>query len=158
MNAHRARAAQSSTLLHRFAAIILSAAASGCVSFCNQYPGAFGCGDIVARETQDEMARRKEACDTSLQTWVGSSVSDLIASWGPPSQVSTLPDGRTVDRWDWAGEVALSAQDPNAPRSLARAQREEWGWCSKWFVADKTGHVESFHYDGSSGSRSAGCY
>jgi hypothetical protein len=123
-----------------------------CVGNAAQYSST--CAEYLQK--QDD--QRRATADSAMQTWVGSSAADVIASWGPPSSVTSLSDGRSMYQWDWAGQEFLAANNTEAPNQLARAQKEGWGWCSKWFVVNTAGRVESFHYNGSGGSRYSGCY
>lgn len=77
-----------------------------------------------------------------LNSWVGSDISMLIESWGPPSQTYNLPDGRTMYTWDTSsGAVAAPAG-----RFAVAVPRG----CTTTFTVDDIGIVQSWRYEGNS--------
>lgn len=75
-----------------------------------------------------------------LDSWVGTDISDLIESWGPPTSTYALPDGRTMYTWDIsAGAVAVPAG--NTIVAVPRG-------CKTTFTADRLGVIQTWRYQG----------
>ena len=80
----------------------------------------------------------------TLQSWVGSNISDLIIEWGPPSRTFYLPDGRKVYIWNFnKGTLALPVWG------------QGWGYvyttslfCQIKFIVDENGIIQSWGYRG----------
>ncbi|MGD1075886.1 MAG: hypothetical protein ABR903_07385 [Thermodesulfovibrionales bacterium] len=45
--------------------------------------------------------------ETKLDTWLGTDVNDLIASWGPPSDEYTMPNGDKMYTWLIVGNTMI---------------------------------------------------
>lgn len=43
-----------------------------------------------------------------MQTWMGHDVNELINSWGPPSDVYTMPNGNKMYTWLWTGGTLVT--------------------------------------------------
>jgi hypothetical protein len=52
------------------------------------FASAIGCGEKYA----DRMKR-------IMDSWLGSDISDVIANWGPPSQVTDIGNGNKIYSW-----------------------------------------------------------
>jgi hypothetical protein len=61
---------------------------------------------LIAALTLPGCASRTKKYSTILNSWMGQDVSELIVSWGPPSQTYRLPDGRTSYTWNYYGGAA----------------------------------------------------
>jgi hypothetical protein len=78
--------------------------------------------------------------ESNLQTWVGTSSSQLIDGWGPPTGVFDLPDGRKM--YTWANNSGAAAV-PVAGTVYAVPLG-----CKITFTVSNTGTVEKWRYEG----------
>lgn len=51
---------------------------------------------------------------STIDSWAGHTSSDLIASWGPPSSIQRLPDGRTTVEFTSSHAVQGTSYDCRA--------------------------------------------
>lgn len=75
-----------------------------------------------------------------LKSWVGSDISSLIESWGPPSSSYSLPNGRTMYTWDTSGG-AVAVPIGNSVAVVPRR-------CKTTFTVDLSGVVRAWRYEG----------
>lgn len=78
------------------------------------------------------------ACGTlnkSMGQWVGKHQDELVGTWGPPTNMATLTDGRH--------SLVYVTQGSNTEFGLRC-----YGTCRKVFTTDKAGMVQSFNYSG----------
>lgn len=75
-----------------------------------------------------------------LDSWVGSDVSNLMQSWGPPSQSYRMPDGRMLYTWTFNGGVVAAP----IGNSVYAAQR----WCRTTFTTDAQNKIVNWQFEG----------
>ena len=76
-----------------------------------------------------------------VASWVGSDVSQLIQSWGPPSQTYKMPDGQTMYTWIFNGGVVVSPFFG----SYVASQR----YCKTTFTAAANNVIVRWQFEGS---------
>jgi hypothetical protein len=86
--------------------------------------------------------------EAKLKTWLGSDINNLIASWGPPSNVYTMPNGNKIYTWLWVGGTIVTTNyiellDTTYTDSVTY-------WCKTMFTANTMGVVVSLGYNGNS--------
>ncbi|GLQ95148.1 hypothetical protein [Dyella acidisoli] len=54
-------------------------------------------------EIRTAMAQRRQKFETTLNSWVGGDINELIMAWGAPTGVYKMPNQNTVFTWQTAG-------------------------------------------------------
>lgn len=83
--------------------------------------------------------------DAMCNSWVGSNVSQVIVAWGQPTVVTRLPDGTTMYEWD---NVEGTDLPPDRVDHFSRAQARGAAWCATRFVANDSGAISTFTWNG----------
>ena len=73
---------------------------------------------------------RNYTLNDAMQSWVGSSESELVSSWGVPNGSYQNKDGTIVLTWQQYWETQLS-----------------YGYCKKIFLVDPQGVIRKWKYD-----------
>lgn len=55
--------------------------------------------------------------DKKLDTWIGSPISALVSSWGPPASSFTLPDGSQVIEYSRSGSMQVGGYSYMTPQT-----------------------------------------
>jgi hypothetical protein len=75
-----------------------------------------------------------------LNSWIGSDISRLIESWGPPTDTYRMPDGRTLYTWFFDGG-AVAMPFGNMAYAVSRS-------CKTTFTVGTNGVVQTWRYEG----------
>lgn len=81
--------------------------------------------------------------DQYLDRWIGTDISSIIQSWGPPTSVADAPDGGKVYTWDEAENSFIYVHRSPDSRRPARTY-----WCKTKLITDKAGVVRSWRWNG----------
>ena len=81
-----------------------------------------------------------------LRSWMGNDVNSLIVSWGPPSDVYTMPDGRKAYTWLRVGGTRVTA-NYNRYLNMVTAGSVTY-WCKTTFTTTPSGVVRNWRWEG----------
>lgn len=84
----------------------------------------------------------------TVKSWEGSDINRLITSWGPPSDVYTMPNGNKMYTWLY---VSNSLVTTNYNQYLNRLEtRQIQYWCKTTFTANKNDIITNWRWEGNS--------
>jgi hypothetical protein len=98
------------------------------------------CGGAMANQPGPD-----ERYEAMCRTWVSHQVSEVIARWGLPSQVLSLPDGTITYQWDTVRGRLVA---PEEAARLGELQQAAGAWCSTRLVARRDGTIRSYGWNG----------
>lgn len=81
-----------------------------------------------------------------LESWIGSDVNTLIASWGPPSNEYVMPSGGKMYTWLWVGGSQVVA-NYNQYLNMVTARSVTY-WCKTTFTVTPSGVVQNWRWEG----------
>lgn len=81
-----------------------------------------------------------------LQTWMGDDVNKLITSWGPPSDVYTMPNGNKMYTWLWTSGTLVTS-NYNYFLNLTVSNSVSY-WCKTTFTVDRSNKIINWRYEG----------
>ncbi len=81
-----------------------------------------------------------------LDTWLGSDVNNLITSWGPPSDVYTMPNGNKMYTWLWVGSTLVTS-NYNSYLNMTLTNAVTY-WSKTTFTTDASGKITNWRYEG----------
>jgi len=81
-----------------------------------------------------------------LNTWIGADVNNLIASWGPPSEEYSMPNGNKMYTWLWVGNTLVTS-NYNKFLNMTLTNAVTF-WCKTTFTVDNYGRISGWHYEG----------
>lgn len=76
----------------------------------------------------------------TLDSWMGSDISQVIVQWGPPSTTYLMPDGRTAYTWLYDGG-AVAAPVMGTMYAIPRG-------CTTTLIAGSDNRVQSWQFRG----------
>lgn len=89
---------------------------------------------------------RKSRTQTLMESWVGSTESAIVSSWGPPTSTYSVGDGTRILTWTTSytegGNTwydTYGRQQYNSPTTYT---------CQKQFYLDSSGVIYSWRYSG----------
>jgi hypothetical protein len=92
------------------------------------------------------------ACATSskyseiVKSWEGNNINNLISSWGPPSDVYTMPNGNKMYTWLYTSNTLVTT---NYNQWLNRLEtRQVQYWCKTTFTADRNDIIINWVWEG----------
>jgi hypothetical protein len=86
------------------------------------------------------VANRAKQYSATLASWVGSDISEVIVTWGPPTTTYRMPDGRIAYTWErYGGAVAMPVG--NAVYAVGRS-------CTTTLIAGANNTVERWQFRG----------
>ncbi len=77
-----------------------------------------------------------------VETWLGDDINKLIQSWGPPSDVFTLPNNDKMYTWFFDGGTVITPIG-----DMAYAIRKS---CKTTFTANNQGVIKNYRFKGRS--------
>lgn len=81
-----------------------------------------------------------------VKSWTGSDINRLISSWGPPSDVYTMPNGNKMYTWLY---VSNSLVTTNYNQWLNRLEtRQVQYWCKTTFTANQNHIIIDWRWEG----------
>jgi hypothetical protein len=87
-----------------------------------------------------------EAYSEELKTWVGRDINDCISSWGPPSDVYTMPNGNKMYTWLWnGGTVVVTDYNYWLRQSLTNSVTY---WCKTTMTVDTSDYIINWRHEG----------
>lgn len=92
-----------------------------------------------------------QLCDT----WKGSSINDLIRSWGPPSQVLDMAGGGklytfTRQSFSQSPTYAKTNYNTSSAKTTITGGEVERSWCTTSFETDSRGTIVFWRWEGNS--------
>ena len=75
-----------------------------------------------------------------LKTWVGHDVNELIRDWGPPADVTKLPDGSMMYTW-WFDGGALE-------KSIGKKAKAVNRYCKTTFAVNNQSVIQTWRWEG----------
>lgn len=84
--------------------------------------------------------------EAKIKTWLGDDVNNLIASWGPPSNEYTMPNGNIMYTWLWVGNTLVTS---NYDRFLNMTfTNSVTNWCKTTFTANSSKRITNWRWEG----------
>jgi hypothetical protein len=81
-----------------------------------------------------------------VKSWQGSDINRLISSWGPPSDVYTMPNGNKMYTWLYTNNSLVTT---NYNQWLNRLEtRQVQYWCKTTFTANKNDIIIDWRWEG----------
>jgi len=81
-----------------------------------------------------------------VKSWEGADINRLITSWGPPSDVYTMPNGNKMYTWLYVGNSLVAT---NYNQYLSRLEtRQIQNWCKTTFTTDKRDIIINWRWEG----------
>lgn len=84
--------------------------------------------------------------ESKLNSWMGADVNNLIASWGPPSNVYVMPNGNTMYTWLWQGGTLVTS---NYYMNMTFTNSVSY-WCKTTFTTDNRNIIINWQWQGNS--------
>lgn len=81
-----------------------------------------------------------------IKTWVGHDVNELITSWGPPSDVYTMPNGNKMYTWLWNGSTLVTS-NYNYYLNMTTSKAVTY-WCKTTFTTDNSNKIIIWRWEG----------
>lgn len=81
-----------------------------------------------------------------LKSWMGANVNNLIASWGPPSDVYPMPNGSKMYTWLRVGGTTVFA-NYNQYLNMVTASSVT-SWCKTTFTVSPSGIIQGWRWEG----------
>ena len=81
-----------------------------------------------------------------VKSWENHDINDLITSWGPPSNVYTMPNGNRMYTWLFVSNSLVTTQYNYWLDRLETRQVQYW--CKTTFTADKSGRIIYWRWNG----------
>ena len=81
-----------------------------------------------------------------IKTWMGHDVNNLITSWGPPSDVYTMPNGNKMYTWLWNGGTLVTT-NYNYYLNMTLTNKVTY-WCKTTFTTDKSDKIINWRWEG----------
>lgn len=83
-----------------------------------------------------------------VKSWEGADINRLITSWGPPSDVYTMPNGNKMYTWLY---VSNSLVTTNYNQYLNRLEtRQIQYWCKTTFTTNQNDIITNWRWEGNS--------
>jgi len=81
-----------------------------------------------------------------LKSWEGSDINMLIISWGPPSDVYTMPNGNKMYTWLYVSNSLITT---NYNQWLNRLEtRQIQYWCKTTYTANENDIITNWRWQG----------
>jgi len=81
-----------------------------------------------------------------IKTWMGHDVNELITSWGPPSNVYTMPNGNKMYTWLRISETLVTS-NYNYFLNMTLTNSVTY-WCKTTFTADRADKIINSIWEG----------
>lgn len=105
-----------------------------------------GCAAFIEGYQRAEAERRAHphyyGYDAVCNSWMGNSIDDLVRSWGPPSQISSLNSGNKIYVWVKTGGATTVQFGQGLPANTYI------NYCKTWFEVSQEGQVVQWRYEG----------
>jgi hypothetical protein len=86
--------------------------------------------------------------EAKIKTWLGHDVNELISSWGPPSDVFTMPNNNKMYTWLYnGGTVVTSNYNYYLNMTFTNSTTH---WCKTTFTVDSSDRIIQWRYEGNS--------
>lgn len=89
---------------------------------------------------------RKSKLQITMESWVGATESQVVASWGPPTSSYKMDDGTKVLTWEWSSQSGGNSWYDNQGRVHFNAPVTNT--CKKMFYINSNGVIYSWRYQG----------
>lgn len=82
----------------------------------------------------------------AVKSWEGSDINELITSWGPPSDVYTMPNGNKMYTWLYTNNSLVTTQYNYWLDRLETRQVQYW--CKTTFITNKNDLIVGWRIEG----------
>jgi hypothetical protein len=97
------------------------------------------------RQMSSKESYGKRQYESKLESWIGSDVSSLIQSWGPPSGTFDLPNGEKMYTWGSSSQTSYTSYNPSMNMAATNYGSR---WCEQTFTVGQLGTIQKVIYKG----------